>query len=115
MNKLREDTIIIGHDNKIRVDFSFDDEYKELGLNEFTNIEVRIGDEIYSSTSNPENISISTEGKTLSVNIGATTALLPNIYTMNVTAFNADYVNGKVLNSPIRKILDDIKVVKDVN
>ena len=82
--------------NPVSLEFYFDGEFRALGLNNFTRIEVSIGDEVYDTDGGEVEIYSPTE---LRFRIGAVTGLLPGDYTIIVTGYSATYTNGYELTS----------------
>jgi len=71
--------------NKVAIDFEFAGDFGEDGLNNFTEIEIVIGDETYSTIDNPSNILVDTKSK-LILDIADVTSLEDGAYFIEIIA-----------------------------
>lgn len=100
--------VIKGFDNEVFIDFTFTNDFT---LSEFTVIEVKIGDETYSTIDDPTQVYI-LENR-LVLNIGENTTLEVNKYKPLVIGKNAYYNSGHVFTSPVNPVLGgDLDVIE---
>lgn len=92
--------VIKGFDNEVFIDFTFANDFT---LSEFTVIEVKIGDETYSTIDDPTQVYI-LENR-LVLNIGENTTLEVNKYKPLIIGKNAYYNSGHVFTSPVNPVL----------
>ena len=83
-----------GFDNPVIFTFSFGGDFAALGLNNFTRVDVTIGNETYSTLTGAVVISSATELKLLA---GDSTALNQGSYYPTIVGYNATYDDGYVL------------------
>lgn len=100
--------VIKGFDNEVFIDFTFANDFT---LSEFTVIEVKIGDETYSTIDDPAQVYI-LENR-LVLNIGENTTLEVNKYKPLIIGKNAYYNSGHVFTSPVNPVLSgDLDVIE---
>lgn len=100
--------VIKGFDNEVFIDFTFANDFT---LSEFTVIEVKIGDETYSTIDDPTQVYI-LENR-LVLNIGENTTLEVNKYKPLIIGKNAYYNSGHVFTSPVNPVLSgDLDVIE---
>jgi hypothetical protein len=92
--------VIKGFDNEVFIDFTFANDFT---LSEFTVIEVKIGDETYSTIDDPTQVYI-LENR-LVLNIGENTTLEVNKYKPLIIGKNAYYNSGHVFTSSVNPVL----------
>lgn len=86
--------LVRGTDTPIIINFDFDGEFAENGLNNFTNIEVKIGTETYSTQANPNDIIVQSKTQ-LRVKVGTLTSLEAGEHSITVTGYTAtEYDDG---------------------
>ncbi|MEI8647390.1 hypothetical protein P4S73_04575 [Paraglaciecola sp. Hal342] len=86
--------VIKGFDNEVFIDFTFANDFT---LSEFTVIEVKIGDETYSTIDDPAQVYM--PENRLVLNIGENTTLEVNKYKPLIIGKNAYYNSGHVFTS----------------
>ena len=91
-----QNKIVKGRGNEVALKFEFKPPFRQLGLNNFTKIEVEIDGTTY-DTDGPE-VTIIT-AKELHFSIGVDTQLDIGEYEITVTGFNPKYSNGYELAS----------------
>lgn len=89
--------------------FGFQGEFKENGLNTFTRLSLKIGDETYDTQATPSELYVE-NGNELHLNIGSVTSLKPGEYIPTILGYSPRY-NGYELNSPRVNKLRPIKIV----
>lgn len=103
-----QNVIIKGRGNPVSILFSFTDDFKTDGLNNFTRISIQVGDETYDTDSN--NVTIISNNE-LRFRIGTVTSLEKGYYDLTVTGYSPTYANGYELISPDVSTMDQIQVV----
>ena len=94
-----------GRDNPVEISFSFDEgDFKELGLNTFSEIRVTLGSETYSTIDNPSQLFIS-NNVDLIVNIGNDTSLEEGHYLPEIVGYSNVYTQGYELTGKCKPIL----------
>lgn len=88
-----QNIVVKGKDNPVVIKFTFEGEFEEQGLNNFTRIELLLGGETYDSTDSPDKIWIENAGE-LRINIGVATKLECGWYSPTITGYSAAYDDG---------------------
>jgi len=88
--------IILSRNNEVEIAFTFTGDFAENGLSNFTNIQLTIGGETYTTTSNPSELYLN-GNNALVLNIGSVTALAVGSYKPEIIGFSATYPDGFVL------------------
>lgn len=96
-----QNVIIKGRDNPVTFVFAFTGAFAADGLSNFTGITVEIGSESYNLTNH---VSI-VDDVTLSLDIGAVTALADGNYNPEIIGTSATYPNGFLLTGCKKKTL----------
>jgi len=96
--------IITGKDALVKFIFTFEGEFELDGLNNFDNITLYIGDETYSTSSDPT-LLYRADANTLILNIGDVTALEAGYYIPTIEGYIASSDAEKVITSPDRNQL----------
>ena len=96
-----QNVIIKGRDNPVTFSFTFTGAFAADGLSNFTGITVEIGTESYDLTNH---VSI-VDDVTLSLDIGAITALADGNYNPEIIGTSATYPNGFLLTGCKKKTL----------
>lgn len=104
-----QNVIVRGRDNPVVMEFSFGGDFAASGLNTFNEVRVTIGDETYSTTSNPDNLFIESDFE-LRLRIGDTTSLGVGVYLPEITGFSATYNDGYLISGKCKPILEPIRV-----
>jgi hypothetical protein len=89
-----------GSDNLVVFLFNLRGELAENQLNGFDYISIRIGNETYTTQSNPDNLFVdSNNNKRLILKIGTVTQLSDGEYPVTIKGYSLTYQNGYVFNS----------------
>ena len=96
-----QNVIIKGRDNPVTFSFTFTGAFAADGLSNFTGITVEIGSESYDLTNHVSII----DDVTLSLDIGAVTALADGSYNPEIIGTSATYPNGFLLTGCKKKTL----------
>ena len=105
-----QNVIIKGNDNPVIFNFDFTGDFAADQLDAFTDIQLTIGDESYSTLTNPTLLFKETN-KQLRLKIGDITALAVGSYAAEVVGFSADYDDGYLLSGRKKPLLQNIRVV----
>ena len=105
-----QNIIIKGRDNPVILEFTFTGDFETNGLNTFDYITLSVDSESYSTQDADNNLTISTDGMRLTLNIGDTTNLSDGYYTPTVIGYSSTYDDGYVLNSDDKRELSKITV-----
>ena len=98
MTEIYKDTIIKGRDNEVVFVGRFTGDFQSSGFAGFDEIRVTVGDETYSTISDPENLYVENKVN-LKLKIGAITSLDVGTYIPKIVGFSGYYPNGVVLSS----------------
>ena len=101
-----QNEIYLGFDNPVIFTWSFSGDFAASGLNTFTDIQINIGGEDYSTLATSENLFIVSNTE-LRLKIGDTTSLTAGSYLPEITGFSPDYNDGYLLNGVKNKRLTD--------
>jgi hypothetical protein len=96
VSSMSQNTVFIGNDNPVIVNFSFTGDFSVDGLSNFTDIQVGVGSESYTLLTNPSNVVVSSNTQ-LRIKIGDSTALGTGLYPLKIVGFSATYDDGYVL------------------
>lgn len=100
------DKVYLNHSNKVIIEAVWGGEFSELGWNYFDEVVIEIGDESYSTVTNPSNLYIADDTR-LYLDIGTVTALSPSSYRITIRAYNSNNIAGYILTSPVDNVLSD--------
>lgn len=92
-----KNVIYKGRDNSVVMEFGFTGEFAQDGLNNFDDIQILIGGEIYTLLLNPENVVIDGTEE-LRLSIGGVTSLDEGRYVLSIIGINTTYNDGIELN-----------------
>lgn len=100
--------VIKGYDNEVFIDFTFTNDFS---LSEFTVLEIKIGNETFSTIDDPQKAYL-IENR-LVLNIGEETQLDVNKYKPLIIGRNTYYNSGHVFTSPVNPVLvGDLYVIE---
>jgi hypothetical protein len=105
-----QNLIIKGKDNPVVMQFTFDGEFAEIGLANFTRITLTIGGETYDSDTQPT-LLFTNGNNELRLKVGDTTALEVGTYIAEIVGFNIIYNDGYLISGADKNLLPKIKVV----
>lgn len=105
-----QNVIMKGRDNPVEISFSFSEgDFKELGLNTFSEVTVTLGSKTYSTTDNPSQVYVSNNSD-LVINVGSDTSLEIGTYLPEIVGFSNVYPNGYELTGRCKPILGYLEV-----
>ena len=107
-----QNEIYLGLDNPVVMTFSFSGEFAAGGLSNFTNIQLTIGGEVYTTTGTPAQLFLNGNNE-LRLKIGDTTALTVGTYQPEIIGFSATYDDGYLLHGACKKVLTTKIKVKE--
>ena len=91
-----QNKIIKGTDQPVVMNFTFTGEFASGGLGEFTDIQITIGSEVYTSALNPSEVVVS--GNELRLLIGTVTSLDAGGYNLTIVGISPTYDDGYILS-----------------
>jgi hypothetical protein len=101
--------IIKGKDNPVIFILTFSDEFEELGLSNFSDLELIIGTETYSIVHTPNQLFLNGY-KELRLKIGDITALNVGAYTVELIGYSEAYNDGYLLTGARKPVISLINV-----
>ena len=105
-----QNVIMKGRDNPVEISFSFDEgDFKELGLNTFSEIKVTLGSNTYSTIDNPSQVFVS-NNTDLTINVGADVALEKGSFLPEIVGYSNVYTQGYELSGKCKPILGYLEV-----
>ena len=96
-------------DNEVVFKFDFDPSDILTSLSQFTEIQLTIGNETYSTVSDPTKLFVL--GSKLYLKIGDVTQLSVGYHPVTIIGFNASYDDGYVLTSPEINTINRVEVL----
>lgn len=99
-----------GRDNPVEISFSFDEgDFKELGLNTFSEIKVTLGSNTYSTIDNPSQVFVS-NNTDLTINVGGDENLEKGSHLPEIVGYSNVYTQGYELTGKCKPILGYLEV-----
>ncbi len=107
---LLQNVIMKGRDNPVEISFSFyEGDFKERGLNTFSEVKVTLGSNTYSTVDNPDQVYI-VNNTDLVLNIGSDPNLTVGTYLPEIIGISNVYTNGYELTGKCKPILGYLEV-----
>ena len=88
-----QNTVYLGKDNPIVLEFGFEGDFETGGLSNFTDIQVTIGGELYTLLLNPASVVVESDTE-LRILIGTVTSLTEGSYSIEIIGVSATYDDG---------------------
>lgn len=95
--------VLLGKDNEVKINFTFEDDFAVRGLDNFTEIVVEIDGERWSSIEHPDFLRI--ESNKLELSIGDITLVSEGVYFPLIVGYNDIYDDGYELSSDCKNEL----------
>lgn len=110
---MSQNVVLKGTDNTLEIKFSFTGDFEELGLSTFSEITFSIGDENYSTLTDPTKLYIKDtgEGQFLILEIGMHTQLKEGHYLPEIKGYSNVYDDGFLLTGRCKPYLKYLYVL----
>lgn len=107
----KQNIIVKGQGVPVIMNFEFNGDFSETGLNGFSSISLTIGDETYTTDADPDKLFVESSTQ-LRLRIGASTNLPPRQYVQEIKGFSAEYPApvGYLLSGPCLPRFEPIEV-----